>query len=94
MLSKTEILFELRSHIHFLTTDELNEILNDDVENIVNDGGLIIKFACNKKFITYSRSSKFWFLGDDLHRESDKPAVIKSDGSMEWWVNGKLIKKT
>jgi len=38
--------------------------------------------------------SQFWFknveLNSYLHRDFNKPAVIRSDGSQEWWFNGKL----
>jgi hypothetical protein len=29
-----------------------------------------------------------WYLHDKLHRDDGGPAVINSDGSTEWWING------
>jgi len=26
----------------------------------------------------------------ELHRENDLPAIIRSDGTKQWWINGKL----
>ena len=33
-----------------------------------------------------------YYMDDKLHRENDKPAVERADGTKEWWVNGKRIK--
>ena len=26
----------------------------------------------------------------ELHRENDLPAIVRSDGTKQWWINGKL----
>ena len=33
-----------------------------------------------------------WFINNELHRENDLPAIIYSDGTKEWYLNGKFIK--
>jgi hypothetical protein len=30
-----------------------------------------------------------WYQYGKLHRDNDKPAIMYSNGSCEWWVNGK-----
>lgn len=34
-----------------------------------------------------------WFINGLLHRE-DGPAVIKSNGTIEWWINGEKFERT
>ena len=38
--------------------------------------------------------TKRWYNADgQIHRENDKPAVIRTDGSKEWWIDGVLIRR-
>ena len=37
----------------------------------------------------YADGSKFWYLGDKLHREDD-PAIEWPNGDKYWYLNGKL----
>ena len=42
----------------------------------------------------YSRGNSFWYdEKGELHREGHRPAIIWSDGSQEWWINGELHMK-
>lgn len=34
-----------------------------------------------------------WWKDGVLHRDGDKPAVIDSNGIMEWWTEGEQQKK-
>ena len=34
-----------------------------------------------------------WWQDGVLHRDGDKPAVIDSNGIMEWWIEGEQQKK-
>ena len=36
-----------------------------------------------------SRGDRFWENEDGKKHNTDGPAVIKSDGTKEWWINGK-----
>jgi hypothetical protein len=36
--------------------------------------------------------SKSWYINDNLHRE-DGPAIIRQNGTKEWYLNGKNITK-
>jgi hypothetical protein len=35
---------------------------------------------------------KSWYINDNLHRE-DGPAIIRQNGTKEWYLNGKNITK-
>ena len=35
-----------------------------------------------------------WWKDGVLHRDGDKPAVIDSNGIMEWWIEGELKKNS
>jgi len=36
---------------------------------------------------------KSWYKNDILHRDKDLPAFVWDNGDMEWWVDGKFIRK-
>lgn len=96
-MTKSEILFELRNHIHFLSQDEIEEILDGEVEFIErtqfnNYNFFTINFTKGKQFICNDAAFRFWYLNQEYHRDDGKPAIIYPDGSMEWWVHGKRIK--
>ena len=40
-------------------------------------------------YTTNTDGNKYWWLGDDLHRE-DGPAIEYNDGGKQWCLNGKL----
>jgi len=42
----------------------------------------------DEKIIEDSIGNKYWYLGDNLHRE-DGPAIEFVNGGKEWWINGK-----
>ena len=92
-MNKKQVLFDLRNHLKFLTADEINEVLNDDVLSIEETKHyLIIKFSGNRKLRIWKDGSKAWFLNGKLHKENDQPAVIHANGLIEWCVNGRKIK--
>jgi len=45
------------------------------------------------KFDNNEYNSKFWIKDGKYHREKDKPAIIWSNGDMDWYKNGKFIRK-
>ena len=36
---------------------------------------------------------KRWYKNNILHRDKDLPAFVWGNGDMEWWVDGKFIRK-
>ena len=44
-------------------------------------------------FFMNGKKTCYWYKMDILHRDNDLPAKIFSDGSCEWYVNGKRIKQ-
>lgn len=41
--------------------------------------------------VVFPDGSKQWYLSNKLHR-LDGPAIVKVDGTEEWWYNGSLQK--
>lgn len=90
-MTKSEILFELRNHIHFLLPDEIEEIIEGEVEGIIfTDVAYCITFTNSKEFYAFNNGgNKFWMFNNKRHREDGKPALIYANGDKEWWLNGK-----
>ena len=40
----------------------------------------------------YPDGTEYWHKEDKLHRE-DGPAIIRPDGTKEYWLNGKRVRK-
>ena len=45
----------------------------------------------NGPAIIYSNGSQEWFQNDKQHRDNDLPACEWSDGTKEYWINGKEV---
>jgi hypothetical protein len=50
--------------------------------------GLFHSFSDEPAVVSFGK--RMWMKDNYLHREGDQPAVIHHDGTMEWWLNGKL----
>ena len=81
------------------TVDENNEFhsYNDQPAAIWVDGSKHWylngkKHRINGPAVILANGTRYWFQDDRLHRE-DGPAIILQNGKMEFYCNGKRIKK-
>ena len=69
-----------------------NESYNNEYVKSVNVEGLPHSID-DKPAMVVKGQGKFWYKDGNLHRDNDQPAAEWDDGSLEFWTNGKKIKK-
>lgn len=52
--------------------------------------GLLHSFDDQPAISLDNGTNKFWYRNGYRHRDGDKPAVVKGEKYMEWWVHGRL----
>ena len=62
----------------------MNSVMEDEIY-IINFKNKLIEVIIEKMMIEFKKNEYF-------HRDSNKPAIIYSDGRKEYWKNGKYIK--
>lgn len=64
---------------------------NEYVKSVDKDG--LPDSVDDKPAILIPGQGKIWFKNGLMHRLNDKPAVEWDDGSLEFWVDGKRVKR-
>ena len=66
-----------------------NKYYDTETGYLDDDGEFITHLFDDEPALIYNDGTKFWYKDGKLHRDNNLPAVIRSNGDVEFYKNGK-----